>query len=103
MRWGLILHIYLHLSDKKLWILNNHNCYHCLKLLAINYICLYLSSHIHDGCSFIQLDLGNLKVRNEFSWHGYPENDPSAVHLDILDAEVKHITSNHEMFIIKNI
>ncbi|WOH07393.1 hypothetical protein DCAR_0726823 [Daucus carota subsp. sativus] len=37
---------------------------------------------------FIQLDLGNLKVRNEFSWHGYPENDPSAVHLDILDAEI---------------
>ncbi|XP_074383059.1 uncharacterized protein LOC141724723 isoform X2 [Apium graveolens] len=37
---------------------------------------------------FIQLDLGNLKVGNKFSWHGHPENDPSAVHLDNLDAEI---------------
>lgn len=39
-------------------------------------------------CSFMQLDLGQLQVRNEFSWHGSPEKDPSAVHLDVLDAEV---------------
>ncbi|KAK1380403.1 Calcium-dependent lipid-binding family protein [Heracleum sosnowskyi] len=37
---------------------------------------------------FIQLDLGHLRVGNKFSWHGCPENDPSAVHLDILDAEI---------------
>lgn len=49
----------------------------------------------------MQLDLGNLKVGNEFSWHGHPENDPSAVHLDILDAEVKLITLKHEVFLIK--
>lgn len=42
----------------------------------------------YHGCSFIQLDLGHLRVGNEFSWHGGPEKDPSAVHLDILDAEV---------------
>lgn len=38
--------------------------------------------------SFMQLDLGHLRVRNEFSWHGCSEKDPSAVHLDVLDAEV---------------
>ncbi|KAA8527969.1 hypothetical protein F0562_035162 [Nyssa sinensis] len=37
---------------------------------------------------FMQLDLGQLRVRNEFSWHGCPEKDPSAVHLDVLDAEI---------------
>ncbi|KAI8561923.1 hypothetical protein RHMOL_Rhmol04G0379800 [Rhododendron molle] len=37
---------------------------------------------------FMQLDLGQLRVRNEFSWHGSPEKDPSAVHLDILYAEI---------------
>ncbi|KAK2971030.1 hypothetical protein RJ640_025804 [Escallonia rubra] len=37
---------------------------------------------------FMQLDLGHLRVRNEFSWHGSTESDPSAVHLDILDAEI---------------
>ncbi|GMP76185.1 hypothetical protein CsSME_00032969 [Camellia sinensis var. sinensis] len=36
----------------------------------------------------MQLDLGQLQVRNEFSWHGCPEKDPSAVHLDVLDAEI---------------
>lgn len=36
----------------------------------------------------MQLDLGQLRVRNEFSWHGSREKDPSAVHLDILYAEV---------------
>ncbi|CAN4121397.1 unnamed protein product [Withania somnifera] len=37
---------------------------------------------------FMQLDLGHLRVQNEFCWFGYPEKDPSAVHLDILDAEI---------------
>ncbi|KAK9139107.1 hypothetical protein Scep_008788 [Stephania cephalantha] len=37
---------------------------------------------------FMQLDLGQLHVWNEFSWHGSPEKDPSAVHLDILHAEI---------------
>ncbi|CAK7326271.1 unnamed protein product [Dovyalis caffra] len=36
---------------------------------------------------FIQLDLGQLQVTNEFSWHGFPEKDPSAVHMDVLHAE----------------
>ncbi|KAL6841988.1 hypothetical protein ACP4OV_028188 [Aristida adscensionis] len=39
----------------------------------------------------IQLDLGQLKVRNEFSWHGGEENDPSAVRLDVLNAEINGI------------
>ncbi|XP_050374958.1 uncharacterized protein LOC126792594 [Argentina anserina] len=37
---------------------------------------------------FIQLDLGQLQVTNEFSWHGSPEKDPSAVHIDVLHAEI---------------
>ncbi|XP_022721975.1 uncharacterized protein LOC111279261 isoform X3 [Durio zibethinus] len=37
---------------------------------------------------FIQLDVGLLKVTNEISWHGFPEKDPSAVHLDILHVEI---------------
>lgn len=41
------------------------------------------------NCSFIQLDLGQLKVTNEFSWYGSPEKDPSAVHIDVLHAEVE--------------
>ncbi|XP_042516642.1 uncharacterized protein LOC122090931 isoform X2 [Macadamia integrifolia] len=37
---------------------------------------------------FLQLELGQLQVRNEFIWHGCPDNDPSAVHLDVLHAEI---------------
>lgn len=37
---------------------------------------------------FMQLDLGHLQVKNSFSWHGCPDKDPSAVHLDVLDAEI---------------
>ncbi|XP_043709636.1 uncharacterized protein LOC122658659 isoform X2 [Telopea speciosissima] len=37
---------------------------------------------------FLQLELGQLQVRNEFSWHGCPDNDPSAVHLDVLHVEI---------------
>ncbi|XP_059444630.1 uncharacterized protein LOC132176414 [Corylus avellana] len=40
---------------------------------------------------FIQLDLGQLQVTNEFSWHGSPEKDPSAVHIDVLHAEIMGI------------
>ena len=36
----------------------------------------------------MQLDLGQLQVRNTFSWHGCEDEDPSAIHLDILLAEV---------------
>ncbi|XP_076932508.1 uncharacterized protein LOC143598077 [Bidens hawaiensis] len=36
---------------------------------------------------FLQLDLGCLRVTNEVSWHG-PVDDPSAVHLDILHAQI---------------
>ncbi|KAL8152479.1 LOW QUALITY PROTEIN: hypothetical protein V2J09_010239 [Rumex salicifolius] len=39
----------------------------------------------------IQLDLGVLEVKNELIWHGCPENDPSAVHLDVLRAEIQGI------------
>ncbi|PIA57046.1 hypothetical protein AQUCO_00600045v1 [Aquilegia coerulea] len=38
--------------------------------------------------SFPQLDLGQRQVINEFSWHGLPEKDPSAVHLDIAHAAI---------------
>ncbi|KAL5700718.1 hypothetical protein ACHQM5_026131 [Ranunculus cassubicifolius] len=37
---------------------------------------------------FLQLDMGQLKVVNEFHWYGCPDKDPSAVHLDILHAEI---------------
>jgi len=42
------------------------------------------------SCSYIQFDLGQLKIRNEFSWHGGEETDPSAVRLDVLHAEVSN-------------
>ncbi|OVA16691.1 Peroxin/Ferlin domain [Macleaya cordata] len=37
---------------------------------------------------FMQLDLGQLQVTNEISWHGSSVKDPSAVHLDVLHAEI---------------
>jgi hypothetical protein len=37
---------------------------------------------------FMQLDLGHLEVHNSFEWHGGDKNDASAVHLDVLHAEV---------------
>ncbi|KAH9684016.1 C2 domain-containing protein [Citrus sinensis] len=40
---------------------------------------------------FIQLDLGHLRVTNEINWHGDPEKDPSAVHIDVLHAEIMGI------------
>ena len=39
-------------------------------------------------CSYIQLDLGQLEISNEISWHGCPEKDPSAVRVDALHAKV---------------
>nr|DAD29104.1 TPA_asm: hypothetical protein HUJ06_030572 [Nelumbo nucifera] len=41
---------------------------------------------------YIQLDLGQLQVKNEFLWHGCPDKDPSAVHLDVLHAELLGIS-----------
>lgn len=38
--------------------------------------------------SFMQLDLGYLKVSNEFEWHGGLKENDSAIHLDVLSAEV---------------
>uniref|UniRef100_A0ACD5YZI2 Uncharacterized protein n=1 Tax=Avena sativa TaxID=4498 RepID=A0ACD5YZI2_AVESA len=40
---------------------------------------------------YIQFDLGQLKVRNDFSWHGGEESDPSSVRLDVLHAEINGI------------
>ncbi|KAK7348007.1 hypothetical protein VNO80_22555 [Phaseolus coccineus] len=37
---------------------------------------------------FIQLDLGKLQIKNEFSWHGSQAEDPSAVHIDLLHAQI---------------
>ncbi|XP_062108869.1 uncharacterized protein LOC133819601 isoform X1 [Humulus lupulus] len=37
---------------------------------------------------FIQLDLGQLQVENSFRWYGSAEKDPSAVHIDVLHAEI---------------
>lgn len=42
----------------------------------------------------MQLDLGHLRIKNDFTWHGCPERDPSAVHLDVLDAEVANVIHN---------
>eukprot|EP00250_Pteridium_aquilinum_P021886 c25256_g1_i1 orf=924-13886(-) len=50
---------------------------------------------IMPGCSaskdFMQLDLGYLKVSNEFEWHGGFKADDSAIHLDVLSAEISGI------------
>ncbi|KAJ8645273.1 hypothetical protein MRB53_007021 [Persea americana] len=40
---------------------------------------------------FMQLDLGQLQVRNNFRWHGGKDKDPSAIHLDILHVEIHGI------------
>ncbi|XP_010500318.2 PREDICTED: uncharacterized protein LOC104777719 [Camelina sativa] len=37
---------------------------------------------------YIQLDLGQLEVSNDISWHGCPEKDPSAVRVDVLHAKI---------------
>ncbi|CAM6102066.1 unnamed protein product [Calypogeia fissa] len=37
---------------------------------------------------FMQLDLGHLEVFNAFHWHGGGKSDPSAVHMDVLSAEI---------------
>ncbi|KAJ0228735.1 Vacuolar protein sorting-associated protein 13 [Hirschfeldia incana] len=38
--------------------------------------------------NYIQLDLGQLEISNEISWHGCPEKDPSAVRVDVLHAKI---------------
>jgi hypothetical protein len=43
---------------------------------------------------FMQLDLGHLEVHNTFEWHGGGKEVPSAVHLDVLHAEVRHHRKN---------
>jgi hypothetical protein len=43
---------------------------------------------------FMQLDLGHLEVHNTFEWHGGGKEFPSAVHLDVLHAEVRHHIKN---------
>lgn len=30
-------------------------------------------------------------VKNEIKWYGYPEKDPSAVHIDVIHAEVNNV------------
>jgi vacuolar protein sorting-associated protein 13A/C len=37
---------------------------------------------------YIQLDLGQLEVSNEISWHGCPEKDATAVRVDVLHAKI---------------
>ncbi|CAE5959607.1 unnamed protein product [Arabidopsis arenosa] len=37
---------------------------------------------------YIQLDLGQLEVSNEISWHGGPEKDHNAVRVDVLHAKI---------------
>jgi hypothetical protein len=59
------------------------------RLRIISMIPKCMTFAIVCSCSYIQLDLGQLKVSNEFSWHGGKESDPSAVRLDILNAEVR--------------
>lgn len=56
--------------------------YDCISVFTWTFLYMFYD------CSFIQLDLGQLQVTNEFSWHGSPEKDPSAVHIDVLHAEV---------------
>ncbi|KAH6816807.1 calcium-dependent lipid-binding family protein [Perilla frutescens var. frutescens] len=54
---------------------------------------------------FLQLDLGLLRIKNTIVWHGCPEKDPSAVHLDVLDAEVGSlhaVMSDKEYTVILN-
>lgn len=58
--------------------------------MAQNDIMVKMTLMLIPFCSYIQFDLGQLKVRNEFSWHGGEETDPSAVRLDVLHAEVSN-------------
>ncbi|MCO5593425.1 hypothetical protein L7F22_047439 [Adiantum nelumboides] len=40
---------------------------------------------------FMQLDLGYLNICNDFEWHGGSKDNDSAVHLDVLSAEISGI------------
>ncbi|KAG0559465.1 hypothetical protein KC19_10G107200 [Ceratodon purpureus] len=44
-----------------------------------------------DSQEFMQLDLGHLEVHNSFEWHGGDKDVASAVHLDVLHAELTGI------------
>ncbi|CAI9275608.1 unnamed protein product [Lactuca saligna] len=47
------------------------------------------------GCSFLEIDLGHLKVTNEVSWHG-PAEDQASVHRDYFLGFPFHQLSCHE-------
>ncbi|KAL2613699.1 hypothetical protein R1flu_025391 [Riccia fluitans] len=40
---------------------------------------------------FMHMDLGHLEVFNTFHWHGGDKSEPSAVHIDVLSAEITDI------------
>jgi len=62
------------------------------------------SQHICISCSYIQLDLGQLEVSNEISWHGCPEKDATAVRVDVLHAKVHIYYEKYGtlVFIVRN-
>ncbi|PTQ34792.1 hypothetical protein MARPO_0076s0036 [Marchantia polymorpha] len=44
-----------------------------------------------ESREFMHMDLGHLEVFNTFHWHGGVKSDPSAVHMDVLSAEITDI------------
>lgn len=57
--------------------MNDNTCFHSMTCFS-------------SYSSYMQLDLGQLQVKNSFRWYGCKDEDPSAVRLDILDAEVPY-------------
>lgn len=47
----------------------------------------------------MQLDLGHLEVFNAFHWHSGGKSDPSAVHMDVLSAEVTELSYPSEFVV----
>ncbi|KAL3679175.1 hypothetical protein R1sor_022131 [Riccia sorocarpa] len=44
-----------------------------------------------ESHEFMHMDLGHLEVFNTFHWHGGDKSEPSAVHIDVLSAEITDI------------
>lgn len=55
----------------------------------VDQLYMFILMSKRDSCRYIQLDLGQLQVTNEVSWYGSPENDSSAVRIDVIHTKVR--------------
>ncbi|CAI9283705.1 unnamed protein product [Lactuca saligna] len=62
-------------------------------MLATVVLCHYL--FVLKSLSFLEIDLGHLKVTNEVSWHG-PAEDQASIHRDYFLGFPFHLLSCHE-------